>query len=143
MDEAPCADEARRAFDFWIGDWEVRRPEGPLAGHNRITDLFDGCALKEEWEGVSGHRGTSLNTYSSATGRWHQTWVDAEGDLLLLDGGMVDGVMVLEGVTGETRHRISWSLIDGDADRIRQHWESSEGGEEWKTAFDGRYSRIR
>jgi hypothetical protein len=143
MDETPCADEARRAFDFWIGSWEVRGPAGKLAGHNRITSLFDGCGLKEEWEGVSGHRGTSLNVYSATTGRWHQTWIDAEGELLLLDGGIVDGAMVLEGATGETRHRISWSLIDGDADRLRQHWETSEGGGPWTTAFDGRYSRIR
>jgi hypothetical protein len=143
MDESPCTDEARRAFDFWIGAWEVRGPAGRLAGHNRITSLFDGCALKEEWEGVSGHRGTSLNAYAPATGRWHQTWVDASGELLLLDGGMVDGAMVLEGSTGRTRHRISWSLIEGDADQLRQHWETSEDGEEWATAFDGRYIRMR
>src|SRR5918995_4060894 len=111
MDETPCADEARRAFDFWIGSWEVRGPQGKLAGHNTIPSLFDGCALREEWEGVSGHRGTSLNAYVPATGRWHQTWVDRDGDLLLLDGGPVDGAMVLEGATGELRHRITWSVI--------------------------------
>jgi hypothetical protein len=142
MDE-PCAAEARHAFDFWIGAWEVRGPAGRLAGHNEITALFDGCALREEWTGVSGHRGTSLNTIHPDTGRWHQTWVDAEGQLLLLDGGLVDGAMVMEGESGGLRHRISWSVTDGDDDQLRQHWETSADGETWETVFDGRYSRIR
>jgi hypothetical protein len=142
MDEH-CTDAARRAFDFWLGSWEVRGPAGRLAGHNVITSLFDGCALREEWTGVSGHRGTSLNAYSPDTGRWHQTWVDVEGQLLLLDGGLVDGAMVLEGDVSGVRHRISWSLIDGDADRVRQLWETSSDGLTWETAFDGRYNRIR
>jgi hypothetical protein len=70
--------------------------------------------------------------------------------LLLLDGEFGDGVMVLEGTTadserpGETlRHRISWSVLDNDADRLRQHWETSSDGKLWETAFDGRYQRVR
>ena len=142
MDEK-CADPARRGFDFWLGSWEVRGPAGRLAGHNQITSLFDGCALREEWTGVSGHRGTSLNAYSPDTGRWHQTWVDVDGQLLLLDGGLVDGAMVLEGDAGGVRHRISWSVMDDDGDQVRQHWETSADSVTWETAFDGRYSRIR
>lgn len=142
MDD-PCADPARHQFDFWLGEWTVHDPTGRVVGHNRITPLFDGCALREEWQGVGGVRGTSLNTYSAATGRWHQTWVDSGGDLLLLDGGLVDGSMVLEGVNAGRHHRITWSAAEGSHDDVRQLWETSPDGSSWQTVFDGRYSRSR
>ncbi|HET7520011.1 MAG TPA: hypothetical protein VFK61_00570 [Candidatus Limnocylindria bacterium] len=141
MDDAAIAAQ-RRAFDFWLGEWEVRGPAGRLLGHNRITALFDGAAIREEWTGAGGVQGTSLNCYSAATDRWHQTWVDADGDLLLLDGGPQDGGMVMEGVTGSTRHRISWTPLP-EGDGLRQHWETREEDGDWQTAFDGRYSRVR
>ena len=143
----PCADAERRRFDFWIGTWEVRHPDGSLAGRNRIERMFDGCALAEHWEGESGLRGASYTAFDTGRGRWHQTWVDSSGSLLLLDGGWHDGAMVLEGSTrsdadGAVRHRISWSRADGGSGTVRQHWEvSRDDGATWSTAFDGRYRR--
>ena len=32
----PCESAAHRAFDFWIGEWNVHTPDGKLAGVNRI-----------------------------------------------------------------------------------------------------------
>jgi hypothetical protein len=141
-----CDEPERRQFDFWVGEWDVHDPEGNLAGRNRITSLFDGCALREEWEGVSGFRGTSLNSWSPQSGRWHQTWMDSSGLVLQLDGGQQDGVMILEGEAplpgqGERpfRHRISWSLLQGEPGRLRQHWEVIGADGSWQTVFDGRY----
>lgn len=139
-----------RAFDFWLGTWEVHEPGGELAGTNRIELILDGNVLQEHWEGTSGMRGNSFSLYAAGRGAWHQTWVDTNGMLLLLDGGLRDGAMVLEGRTPardtpgvELRHRISWSVMDGDPDRVRQHWEvSRDDGATWETAFDGRYART-
>jgi hypothetical protein len=68
--------------------------------------------------------------------------------LLVLEGGLQADAMVLEGRSGSpteptvtVRHRISWTLIDGDPDRLRQHWEFSADGGSWETLFDGRYAR--
>lgn len=145
----PCATAEQRQFDFWLGEWEVRDPDGTLVGRNTITRLFDGCALREEWRGESGHRGTSLNAWSPRDGAWHQTWVDSSGMLLLLDGGLRDGAMVLEGSAplpddaGKVlRHRITWSIVDGDPNRVRQHWQARAGDDAWETLFDGRYFRT-
>lgn len=144
---APCATPEHRQFDFWIGRWEVRSPDGTLVGRNHIRRVLGGCALREEWRGERGLRGSSINTWSPERGVWHQTWVDSAGTLLQLDGGLRDGAMVLEGVVPGTdggpavRHRISWSRIDGDPDRVRQHWETAAGDGPWETAFDGRYVR--
>ena len=35
----PCPTPAYRAFDFWLGEWEVRDAKGTLVGHNVITAI--------------------------------------------------------------------------------------------------------
>lgn len=144
---SPCASEAHRQFDFWVGDWEVRGPAGKKAGDNRITRIHDGCALLEEWRGLGNVSGSSFNLYDRQRGVWHQTWVDNGGNLLLLEGTFADGSMTLRGRTTErdpapkvTLHRIQWTpQPDG---RVRQLWESStDDGRTWSVAFDGWYTR--
>ena len=81
---APCSTPAHREFDFWLGEWEVRAPDGKLAGINRIEREYDGCVLHERYTTERGYRGESLNVYDAARGVWHQTWVDNTGVLLLL-----------------------------------------------------------
>lgn len=133
-----------RQFDFWLGEWEVRTADGQVAGVNRIESEYDGCVLHERYTTDRGYRGQSLNIYDASRKVWHQTWVDSDGLLLLLEGGIRDGRMVLEGQTvgadGQvTRHRISWTPnADGS---VRQLWESTDAEGEWSTAFDGRYTR--
>ena len=86
-----------RDFDFWLGEWDVFGPQERQAGRNSITSLYGGGAIAEHWHGAGDVEGHSLNAYDPATDRWHQTWVDSTGGLLLLDGHLVDGSMVLEG----------------------------------------------
>lgn len=141
-----CSAPEYRQFDFWIGEWEVVDTAGSTAGHNRITRDFGGCVLREEWTSAGGGTGSSFNIYDAATGRWHQTWVDASGTLLLLDGGLrSDGVMVMEGDRpapngGTVRNRITWTR-EG-ADSVRQLWEVSEDGTTWRVVFNGLYRRA-
>ncbi len=140
----PCDAPEYRQFDFWIGDWNVTSGE-QVAGTNSIHKVHGGCALQENWQGAGagGISGSSFNIYDQATGKWHQTWVDASGTLLQLDGGLVDGSMVLSGTRpaqngGTALHRISWTPnADGS---VRQLWEASqdEGGS-WSVLFDGLY----
>jgi hypothetical protein len=99
--------------------------------------------LHERYDTGRGYRGESLNTYDAARKTWHQTWVDNAGTLLLLEGGLRDGSMVLEGQTGAadklTQHRIRWTpRADGS---VHQHWESTDTDGRWKTLFDGIYTR--
>lgn len=141
------ATEHERAhdFDFWVGEWEVSGPDGTAYGRNSVTAPFGTGTLAEHWRGSGQVEGHSLNAYDAARGCWHQTWVDSGGSVLLLDGGLVEGAMVLEGVApGESedlvRHRITWTP---SADGVRQHWETSaDDGATWTTAFDGRYRRL-
>lgn len=143
---APCASAEHRQFDFWLGDWQVLGQGGKIAGTNRITRAYDGCVLREQYDTGRGYSGASFNIYDAGRKRWHQTWVDTSGTLLQLDGGLVDGRMVLEGTTvdgkGDSiRHRITWTPNpDGT---VRQLWESTNAAGEWGVAFDGRYVKSR
>lgn len=139
----PCDSPAHRQFDFWLGEWTVHTPDGKLAGVNRIEREYDGCVLHERYTTERGYRGESLNAYDPGLRRWHQTWVDNRGTLLLLEGSFQPPSMVMQGQTTTdgkvTRHRITWTPApDGS---VRQHWESTDDQGRWSTAFDGRYTR--
>jgi hypothetical protein len=144
-------DEPResRQFDFWLGSWKVFDPDDRLVGTNRISALFGGLALMEEWEGTGAVSGRSLNSWDAGRQHWHQTWMDSSGSTLLLDGGLLDGSMVMEGSAPSgsggqpwDRHRITWTPSPEGAE-VRQLWEtSSDDGASWAVAFDGRYRRA-
>lgn len=142
----PCAGgERAQEFNFWIGEWEVRS-QGQIAGTNSIRPILDGCVLQENWRGAQGGAGTSLNFYDPSRNRWRQLWVWRGGTSLELEGGLVDGAMVLSGSTttpdGRTvENRITWTHAQDGS--VRQLWESStDGGKTWQTSFDGHYTRA-
>ena len=62
----PCSDPTYRQFDFWLGEWEVRKLDGTLAGTNRISKEYGGCVLRERYSNAQGYSGESLNTYDVA-----------------------------------------------------------------------------
>ncbi len=144
--DCKCCSESHRAFDFWIGTWQVTRPDGSPAGTNRIEKREGGCVLQENWVGSGGaSTGTSLNYFNGAAGHWEQVWVDNSGNILKLTGGLEGGEMVLssepftDASGNERMHRITWSpLADGS---VRQHWELLQEGVAVRTLFDGLYRK--
>ena len=140
----PCTTAEHRSFDFWLGEWNVHGVKGKFAGTNSIKREYGGCVLHERYDTGQGYSGESFNIYDAPRKVWHQSWVDSTGLLLLLEGGIKDGKMVLEGQTtgvdGKvTRQRITWTpSSDGS---VRQLWESAAAGGEWNVAFDGKYTR--
>jgi len=140
----PCIAPQYRQFDFWLGRWRVVDPQGKSAGTNVVTSEYGGCAVQEHWSGVGGDRGSSFNIFNAPTGKWHQTWVDNAGTLLLLNGGSPRaGVMVLTG-SRRTRKgrivedRITWTKLGEH--RVRQLWDyTADGGRKWSVVFDGTY----
>ncbi|HZI28858.1 MAG TPA: hypothetical protein VFD64_11890 [Gemmatimonadaceae bacterium] len=140
-----CASASYRQFDFWIGEWEVSDSLSRRLGSNRIERVLDGCVLYESWSGATGARGHSFNAFDPGDSKWHQTWVDNEGTVLMISGGIVNGEMVMEGERRladgtQTLERITWTPnADGT---IRQIWQSSrDRGMRWSIVFDGLYRR--
>ena len=140
-----CETPGHRQFDFWIGEWDVFRPDGTLVGTNRITLILGTCVLLENWKGTSGLEGWSFNVFDAADGRWHQNWVDSHGARLDLVGSLKGRNMVLTGEKtnpdgSRTIDRITWEPIDPN--KVRQLWEQSkDGGKTWSVAFDATYVR--
>lgn len=133
-----CSSADHRAFDFWVGEWDVYNPKGEMVGENTISVIEDGCALRERWRATSGGTGQSLNYYDASTGRWYQTWVANSGRPLRLEGGPEGDAMVMGMEAPNVVHRITWSPNDDGS--VRQLWEiSTDGGENWQAAFDGEY----
>ena len=144
----PCEGiAAARAFDFWIGDWEVRLDDGTLVGNSQVSRGEGGCSILERWDGAGGSTGTSINYYQPSSDQWHQLWVGSNGTLIDIAGGVNDGVMQLEGtIEYIAQERIeafrgTWSVLpDG---RVRQHLEEfSLAAQSWQTWFDGYYRLV-
>jgi hypothetical protein len=144
----PCATRSEsRQFDFWIGDWEVRTPQGQLAGTNNVQLILGDCVIAENWTGARGSSGKSFNFYDAGTGKWHQLWVDDRGGVLRLTGEYRDGAMRFEGETPgrdgtKTLEKLTFTpLPEG---RVRQYWEQSgDDGKTWKVIVDGPYIRKK
>ncbi|WP_445381600.1 hypothetical protein [Robiginitalea sp. IMCC43444] len=142
----PCCTENHRAFDFWIGQWEVELATGQPAGTNRIVRSQNGCVLQEFWSSASqGFTGTSLNFYNAAVGQWEQLWVDSSGNVLKLSGNRQGDQMILssepflnaQGVSSV--NRITWTLNkDGS---VRQLWELLQDRKSVQVVFDGLYRK--
>ncbi|MEM8696100.1 MAG: hypothetical protein AAGE05_08790 [Pseudomonadota bacterium] len=143
----PCAGPEFRAFDFWLGEWDVTAAGANQASAtSRISSRHGGCVVLEEYD-TGAYTGMSINFLDTTTGRWHQTWMANNGVPVYLEGNLDEaGAMVLtdadlpiSAATG-TINRVTWSTgADGS---VRQFWETSQdGGANWSVAFDGLYTR--
>lgn len=143
----PCEhDDSFRAFDFWVGEWDVHVASGQIAGHNRITSEQRGCYLAEAWTSVTGGTGASINYLDEAAGEWVQIWNDSGGNQIHIRGGVTEAGMLLVGtihyVASDSTQpfRGLWTPLDDG--RVRQFFEqSNDGGETWVPWFEGFYTR--
>ena len=137
-----CHDEAYAQFDFWLGQWEVRTPNGQLAGRNHIQKLEMGCLILESWTSVGGGTGQSYNYYDPAQKTWHQLWVSADGIIDYSGGLDDDGAMAL---LGEITYRNGnvvpfrgrWTPKDDHVLQELEQWNAEE--EQWQPWFVGEY----
>jgi hypothetical protein len=149
---APCQHDPRyRAFDFWVGEWDVRptgAPESTPPSENIITLEYGDCVLIEHWQSIGGGSGTSVNIFDSSRQAWFQTWVDASGGLHEYRGNPdAEGNMIFQGETpggpGQpARVPTKMTFIRMGADKLRQFSEISlDGGKTWSSAYDFVYTR--
>lgn len=151
----PCRHDPRyRAFDFWIGTWDVRPAGAPDAGpasENVITLEYEGCVIMEHWTSIGGGTGSSFNIFDASRGIWVQTWVDSGGGLHEYrgnpdaEGNMIFGEGETPGGPGEpARVPTRLSFFRLGPDRVRQFSESSlDGGTTWTPNYDLIYTRRR
>jgi hypothetical protein len=144
----PCESSAvARQFDFWLGRWEVRLPNGTLAGYDTITKRDGGCTIHEQWDGYSGASGTSLSFYLPSREQWRQVWVGSGATLIDMTGGLIDGEMRLEGtIEYVDQNRVAafrgtWAVAaDGRVRQRLEEFDIATGG--WVLWFDGLFRRA-
>ena len=145
---APCSDPAFRAFDFWIGEWDVASVDGTPVGTSSVEKAMNGCVVLERYKGPQGgYEGMSMNTFDPATKQWTQRYADNGGLVAQLSGELrdkkleyrrefkrPDGTPVMGRMT----------FFDLGNEGVRQFVERSiDGGKTWTTSFDYRYKRRK
>lgn len=120
-----------RQFDFWLGEWTFSQTRPVTSsGVNSITRDAMGCRILENF---NTGRGRSVSFFSRLDQQWHQTYIDTDGNRLVM-AGVFDGIrMQLYSSPGG---RWSWEPVDGT--QVRYFGESLSGGA-WTVTFDSRY----
>jgi len=137
---APCSAPEYHQFDFWLGDWDVFDiATNAKDSRVRVTRILDGCVVHEDYQSVDGHKGESFSIYDASRKVWHQTWVTNRGRLLVIEGRLEDGSIILRGVdrtaAGEERHiRGTWKPVEGGVRETA--FTSLDGGKTWQPWFD-------
>jgi len=143
-----CSTDAEfRAFDFWVGEWQVvEGPDKKIAGTNSITSIEDNCALFEQWTSQEGSSGISINHYNPVIKQWRQLWVSAGAYSIDIVGGMNNGSMILEGTIWYYRSNTSFPFkgtwAPNPDQTVRQLFEQFDPEKKsWSVWFDGTYIR--
>ena len=138
------SETAARAFDFWIGQWNLTWPGGH--GTNQVTFALDSAVILEQFNGGQSLplRGMSVSVYDRKAALWKQTWVDNQGGYLDFSGTFDGRRMILQrrpsAADSSIIQRMVWANIT--ADSLEWSWERSEdGGTSWKTLWPIHYAR--
>lgn len=138
----PCKDPANpqyRQLDFWVGEWDVFAGKQKV-GESSVQLILNDCVVLENWRGLQGGSGKSLNKYNNVTKEWEQFWVSDSGTTNYFKGTLVDGAMrytlEMPGPSGGTLMRhLTFTPLDGG--KVRQFSERSiDGGKTWATEYD-------
>ncbi|MEW5916084.1 MAG: Ig-like domain-containing protein [Gemmatimonadota bacterium] len=138
----PCVGDAYRAFDFWVGSWNMTNGN-QSAGENFITAESSGCAIFENYITATNlSPGRSVSFYNAVTDRWYQTYIDAGNNMVLLRSTSYDPTRIpMESpIQNNTYTRTTWSRnVDGS---VRQLIEvTANNGQTFVVQYDLLYRR--
>ena len=145
----PClSDEKARHFDFWIGEWDVYVGTQKV-GENSITRSQGGCAIHENYVTTRNYAGQSINFYSPVDEKWHQHWVGSSGDVYnYVEIDRKEGMLqFLSDFKNPFNGNLSLSRLtfrrneDGTVTQLFEN--STDGGENWSSSFNGLYKKRK
>ena len=143
----PCQGEDYRAFDFWIGEWEVHLANGQLAGVNSIQPINGGCGLLERYSVGGQLYGQSYNFFDPVRDSWTQIWL-SPGVIIRMEGPVTEpGLLVMNGTITSTSQASTqafmgrWTLQD-DGTVKQEFWNQNGDTGEWINGFTGIYTRT-
>jgi len=144
----PCLTRKEsRMFDFWVGDWDVKNPQGQLAGQSSVQLLLEGCALYENWTDGQGGGGKSLNSYNTDTKQWQQFWTDQYGRVTeYRESTWINGSLQFSAqqIMPRGPALLHMTFTPVNPDLVRQFGEmSTDNGKTWAPSFDLYYHRKK
>jgi hypothetical protein len=138
-----CATPIHRAFDYWVGEWNVLDTAGTKIAESSIERVAAGCAIRETWKPLNGPQGVSISWYEPTDSLWHQQWVGGSGWNAWFDGGPEDGVMHLttkSNPSNPTAPRFRMIYTQPRTGVVRQTlYLSRDDGATWAVNFVGDY----
>jgi hypothetical protein len=142
----PCAAAQYRQLDFWVGAWDVfDTAAGGRVGTSRIERIMNGCAIGERYDAPlapgGAYAGASYSGYDRKDGKWHQLYVDVNGNVTWFSGGLEgsDLVMVAPGRGGTLQRMAYIPHADGSVQQVGT--VSADGGRSWSAGYDYTYRR--
>lgn len=142
----PCMrDTAARAFDFWVGEWDVFVNNGvhQRSGTSSIQNVAGGCLILENWTTWNGpYNGKSMNFYVPETGKWRQIWTDSGRNLSYFENGEYkDGAMRFTTTTPQGQPG-KLTFFNLGPNKVRQLYEvSADEGKTYQVSYDFIYVR--
>lgn len=146
----PCPAMGSAEFDFWVGDWRLRRPTGELFATTIVTRELDGCVVMEDFINEVGNQARSMSAFDAATGTWHQVYQDNFLGNWRMEGGLTEQGMTLNSdydvfnFNTQTVQRrdavLVWSPLPGGA--VSQVITGTLGESDVFTLFEARYEPV-
>ena len=142
-----CSAAEFRQLDFWVGEWRVfRQADGLEVATSTIARVANGCGISEHYlaPGAPGgpYEGLSYSSWDRRDGKWHQFYVDVNGNATWFTGQLEGAVMALYAPVGPpgTQTRMSYTPnADGSVNQTGVI--SSDGGKTWQPSYDYVYRR--
>jgi hypothetical protein len=134
-----------RAFDFWIGDWNVFDvATNTKSAFVRVSSIQGRCGLREEYTAVNGSSGESLSTYDPRHRHWLQFWLSSAGAIVSISGTLQGENMVLVGHEEGVHSTMVRGTWKPEPDGVRETGEKSrDNGRTWQPWFDLQFRRVQ
>jgi hypothetical protein len=139
-----CSAPEHHQLDFWVGAWSVTDTvKGYPVGSSRIEPVMNGCAIRESYDAPAApggaYSGTSYSGFDRKDGKWHQFYVDTNGNATWYSGELEgpDMVLVAPGRSGALQRMTYHPLAGGAVEQIGVI--STDSGKTWQPGYDYTY----
>ena len=142
-----CEAAEYRQLDFWVGEWRVfQQADGLEVASSTISRVANGCGISEHYRSPHApggpYEGLSYSSFDRRDGKWHQFYVDVNGNATWFTGQLEGSVMALHAEVGPpgTRTRMTYTPnADGSVNQTGV--VSSDGGKTWQPSYYYVYRR--
>ena len=142
-----CEAAEYRQLDFWVGEWRVfQQADGKEVATSTIARIANGCGISEHYiaPGAPGgpYEGLSYSGFDRRDGKWHQFYVDVNGNATWFTGQLEGTVLALYAPAARpgVQQRMSYTPnADGSVNQTGVF--SNDGGKTWQPGYDYVYRR--